>query len=169
MEIDYSKFHQILSAMAIPNLSLINAIRSAADAIEQAVHYQWGHMGMCNCGHLAQELTHLSKSEIHEYALRAREGDWADQVAAFCPTSKLPMDLLISTMLDAGLTREDLHHLERLSDPAVIQQFPVEERNLVYNRKEDVVRYMSVWADMLEQIMLKEIALPILSHQVTVQ
>ena len=43
---------------------LIEAIRNTAKKLETGAPYQWGHMGSCNCGNLAQEITDLSEKEI---------------------------------------------------------------------------------------------------------
>ncbi|MDN5199834.1 hypothetical protein QQ008_00630 [Fulvivirgaceae bacterium BMA10] len=145
--------------MAKANLNLIEAIRKAAQKIKNSKHYQWGHMGSCNCGHLAQEITKLSKSQIHEYAMR-KYGDWTEQCMDYCPTSRYPMDLVISTMLDAGLDIDDLKNLERLSDREVLKTFPIEERNLRHNVKQDVVKYMMAWAKLLEEQLIQHISLP---------
>ena len=101
--------------MARPNLELIDALRRTARKLNQGAPYQWGHMGGCNCGNLAQELTKLSKDQIHTYAMQ-RYGDWNGQVDDYCATSLMPIDLVISEMLGAGLMLEDLKHLEKLSD-----------------------------------------------------
>jgi hypothetical protein len=145
--------------MAKPNLTLIKALRKTAQKLEQGSSYQWGHMGSCNCGNLAQELTHYTKAQIHEYALRSRSGDWSEQTQAYCPTAKLPLDWVIDAMLDAGLTSTDLQHLERLSDKQVLQRLPLEERFLKHNQRDDVVKYLRVWADMLEEEWLKSLPL----------
>jgi hypothetical protein len=50
--------------MAKSNPELINALRETADRLEQGAHYEWGHMGRCNCGHLVQTLTWMSDYEI---------------------------------------------------------------------------------------------------------
>lgn len=118
----------------------------------------WGHMGSCNCGNLAQEITKLTKADIHAYAMRGH-GDWADQINYFCPTSGMPMDLLISEMLNAGLDREDLVHLERLSDQQVLRQLPPEERNLRHNYRDDVVKYLMAWASLMEEQLTEKINL----------
>jgi hypothetical protein len=108
-------------------------------------------MGACNCGNLAQELTSLSKGEIHEYAMRGR-GDWSEQVNSFCPTSAFPMDLLISELIGHGLSLEDLIHLERLTDQEVLAQIPLPIRhNLQHNRKDHVATYMEAWAFLLSE------------------
>ena len=135
--------------MATANLLLIEAIRKAAVKIETGEEYEWGHMGACNCGHLAQELTRYSKNEIHEYAMR-KHGDWTEQSIDFCDTSKQPIDLLISEMMNSGLAIEDISYLEKLSDPKVIAALPAELKHPKHNRKEDVVLYMKTWASVLE-------------------
>jgi hypothetical protein len=78
--------------MAHANPELIQALRRTAQKLSIGNPYQWGHMGSCNCGNLAQELTQLTKAQIHEFAMQGR-GDWREQVEEFCPTSGLPMDL----------------------------------------------------------------------------
>ena len=92
--------------MARTSQKLIEALRKAAEQIEIDHQYQWGHMGCCNCGYVAQSITSLSSDEIHDYALRGH-GDWSEQVEAFCPTSKFPMDLLISELVGSGLTLQE--------------------------------------------------------------
>lgn len=142
--------------MAQPTPFLINALRKTARKLIQGAPYQWGHMGSCNCGNLAQEITQLSKAEIHEYALQTRFGDWSEQTAEFCPTSNLPIDLVISEMLNVGLTRTDLKNLERLTDKQVLKKLPDNERCLKHNKRDDVVKYMYAWADLLEETLLTE-------------
>jgi len=135
--------------MARANPVLIAAIEKTTFNLSKGAPYQWGHMGACNCGNLAQELTKLTKSEIHLYAMQ-RCGDWNDQILEFCPSSGYPMDLMVQKMLDSGLTLEDLSHLERLSDPEILATIPKTTRdNLCKNSREDVVLYMQNWAKLL--------------------
>jgi len=128
---------------------LVTALRSAANNIAQGSHYEWGHMGSCNCGHLAQQLTDKSKAEIHRYAME-KHGDWAEQVLDFCPTSGMSMDWLISELTSYGLTTRDLIDLERLSKEEVLKKAGVV--HLEKNQKEDVVLYMNSWASLLEEV-----------------
>jgi hypothetical protein len=144
--------------MAKPNHSLIQAIRRAANKISTGNSYHWGNMGNCNCGHLAQELTNLSASQIHEQALK-KYGDWEIQCIEYCPKSKLPIDTIITTMLEAGLDLEDIQNLERLSDKTILNRLPERRSNLRYNIKEDVVTYLNTWANMLEEKLLENIKL----------
>ena len=149
--------------MAKPTPELIEALRKTARKLAHSPHYQWGHMGSCNCGHLVQEVTHLSKAQIHDYALRTRGGDWSEQAMDYCPTSGYLMDQVISIMLDVGLEVTDFKHLEQLSDKQVLRSLPEEERNLLHNRRDDVVKYLHAWARLLEEQWLSQIQLPRLS------
>lgn len=145
--------------MARPNPELIDALRRTARKLKDGAPYQWGHMGGCNCGNLAQELTRLNKDQIHRYAME-RYGDWNEQVDDYCTTSEMPIDLIINEMLNAGLALEDLKHLEKLDDREILRQLPLEARHLRHNVRDDVVLYMNTWADLLEEKLLQKITLP---------
>lgn len=144
--------------MARASVSVITTLRKTADSIESSSTYQWGHMGACNCGFLAQEITRLRKDEIHNRAMNGH-GDWTEQLNDYCPTSGLPMDELISKMIEFGFDSADLKHLERLSDKNILQLLPYEERFLKHNNKADVAKYLRTWANLLEAELLSEISL----------
>ncbi|MCG8311029.1 MAG: hypothetical protein MI975_26820 [Cytophagales bacterium] len=144
--------------MAKPSIDLIRALRNTAGKLERSSDYQWGHMGSCNCGFLAREVTKLNKHEIHERAMH-RHGDWNEQLNDYCPTSGWPMDDLISELLKAGLSIDDLKHLERLSDPTILGHVPSGKKYLRHNHKADVVEYLAAWAGMLENEMAETIRL----------
>lgn len=144
--------------MAKPSPELIEHIRNAAKKIDSSNIYQWGHMGACNCGFLAQEITKISKADIHSRAMQ-KYGDWNEQVDDYCPSSGLPMDELICELLNAGLDSDDLKELEKLSNKKVLLRMPFERRYLLPNRKEDVVLYMNQWADLLEDLMIEKVNL----------
>jgi hypothetical protein len=136
--------------MARPTRDLISALRSTADRLESTTSYQWGHMGMCNCGHLAQAATGLTAAEIHSAAL-AREGDWEHQAVDYCATSGQLIDHILAAMFALGLTREDVRHLEKLSDDAVLRSLPTGRRYLRFNQRDDVIEYIRAWADVLDR------------------
>lgn len=142
--------------MARASIELVNILRQTANRLRRSSDYQWGHMGLCNCGFLAQEVTQLKKDEIHRRAMM-NHGDWNEQLNDYCPTSGLPMDDLISNLLAAGFDVDDLKHLERLSSPEVLAL--VEERHLVRNNKNDVILYLDRWAELLENKILMSINL----------
>jgi len=136
--------------MARVSAELIAAFRKTITKLKNNAPYEWGHMGACNCGNLVQEITRLSKAEIHQYAMQ-KSGDWNDQLIDYCPTSGYPMDLMISKLIEAGLTIDELKHLERLSDPKVLSLIELPKKHqLQKNRKEDVILYLETWTIILE-------------------
>ncbi|UII26682.1 hypothetical protein LVD15_25865 [Fulvivirga maritima] len=149
--------------MARASSDLIVAIKNTASKLEQSAIYQWGHMGSCNCGFLAQELTRLSKSEIHSRAMQ-KYGDWNEQLNDYCPTSGLLMDDLISEMLHYGLDTDDLKHLEKLSSPKVLNYLP-KGTYLKHNVKQDVIMYLRAWANQLEDELLSRIKISELNQR----
>ncbi|MFZ1806473.1 MAG: hypothetical protein WAU36_04595 [Cyclobacteriaceae bacterium] len=142
--------------MAKANFEIINVLRATAKTLESSSHYQWGHMGTCNCGFLTQEVTRLTKKEIHTRAMEGH-GDWNEQLNDYCPTSGLRMDDLISDLLDFGFDIDDLRHLEKLSDPKVLQ---AAGRHLSHNNQQDVITYLNSMAGLLESELLAKIKLP---------
>lgn len=141
--------------MARPNSEIIQLLRKTAESIQNSTDYQWGHMGACNCGHLAQNITMKSKAEIHMSAMQGI-GDWNDQLNDFCPGSGLPFDQIVQEMLAIGFSVKDLMSLEYLNDKKVLELLPT-GIHLVKNKREDVITYLSTWADMLEEEMHESI------------
>ncbi len=134
--------------MAQASKKLVMALRETALKLSEGNLYQWGHMGSCNCGNLAQTLTNLSKAEIHNFAME-RYGDWSDQIREYCPNSGLPIDWIIDEMIRNGLNTQDLINLERLSDDNVLKHLPGGKRYLNKNNRADVVVYLETWANLL--------------------
>jgi hypothetical protein len=143
--------------MAQPTLQIIDALRKTVKQLENGNRYEWGHMGSCNCGNLAQTITSFSRAEIQKYALEKR-GDWSEQLTDYCPTSGFPMDLMIQKMIDFGFSKQDLHHLEWLSDTDILLKMNVSYLNR--NLKSDTILYLKTWANMLEDVLIDNIKLP---------
>lgn len=141
---------------------VIVSLRAAAMKLQSEDHYQWGHMGFCNCGYLAQEISGKQPQEIHKSALQ-KPGDWRDQLREYCPGSGLPMDEIISIMEDAGFSVQDLINLERLDDHSVLQR--VGRGTLSHNRKQDVIDYLNAWATICEEQWLGSVKLPNLKSE----
>ncbi|MCC5933440.1 MAG: hypothetical protein LAT75_02920 [Candidatus Cyclonatronum sp.] len=143
--------------LTTPNLTLIDTLRETAKRLEAGADYNWCHMGRCNCGHLAQTITRLSPAEIHEMAL-LKAGDWSTQSVEHCTSTGYTIDHIIETMLELGLTRQDIVHIERLSDQRVLVRIPLERRKVMnHKNREDVVLYMRSFADMLEDELLSTV------------
>jgi hypothetical protein len=154
--------------MARASIEIIQVLRQTALHLEQSNNYQWGHMGLCNCGFLAQEITHLQKQDIHTAAMQGC-GNWSEQLNDYCPHSGLPMDHVIAQMLHLGFDTDDLKHLEKLSDRRILEQFPLAQRNLHHNAKADVVNYIRRWADLLESELIEHVMLPsFISNEATI-
>jgi glycine/D-amino acid oxidase-like deaminating enzyme len=135
--------------MAIANLPLIHALRETADRLESGAAYNWAHFGRCNCGHLAQTLTRLDAAEIHRRARRELI-EWSEIPEDYCGSTGYHLDHVIDTLLEIGLNRDDVRHLEDLSDRAVLERLPGGFRWLERNSRENAVAYMRAWADLLE-------------------
>ena len=136
--------------MARASLALVHALRTTAARLETSASYAWGHLGMCNCGHLVQTLCALPPARIHALALE-RTGDWEQLANDYCPTSGYAIDDVIGALVEAGLTTSDVGHLEKLDDPAVLGALPGGHRWLRRNDRDDVVAYLRTWAALLER------------------
>lgn len=136
--------------MAYANVELVRTLRRTAARLREGAGYQWGHLGMCNCGHLAQTLTGLPKAEIHAAAL-VLGGEWEDRVRDYCPTSGYAIDEIIRAMLEHGFDASDLADLEDLRDDRILRRLPSGRRHLQRNQRADVIEYLETWAKMLEE------------------
>ena len=87
-------------------------------------------------------------------------GDWSEQLNHYCPVNGLPINDVISELIEFGFDIDDLKHLERLSDGRVLWALASDERDLKHNVKCDVVKYMKTWADLLEDSLLKDVEVP---------
>ena len=136
--------------MAYANAELIRSLRTTATRLREGSDYQWGHLGMCNCGQLVQTITGEDRHHIHRAAL-ARGGQWDDRVREYCPDSGHSIDTIIRMLLDQGLTTGDLADLEGLSDDRILRRLPSGRRYLERNQREDVIEYLETWADLLDE------------------
>jgi hypothetical protein len=134
--------------MARPTVELIRALRVTATRLSHGANYKWSDFANCNCGNLVQSVTNLSPRVIYEAAFK-RSGDWGEQAREFCPSSGYPIDYVLERLFTLGLAPEDVRHLERLSDDRVLRELGVQE--LAYTQREDVIRYMQAWANLLER------------------
>jgi hypothetical protein len=136
--------------MAKPSLELVNALRETARRLRSGAHYAWGHHGACNCGHLLQVVTRLTKEEILQYA-HTGNGEWTELAEEYCNTSHVPLSLLISELRKLGLTSTDIHNIEYLQDKQVLNCLPGGFRWLQRNVRSDVIIYMDTFANLLEE------------------
>lgn len=142
--------------MANPNVELIAALRETARRLKNGAPYAWGNHGTCNCGNLLQVITQYSKEEILYYA-HTGMGEWTELAEDYCVASNAPVGLLISSLMEKGLTPSDIHNIEYLHDREVLERLPGGFRWLKRNQREDVILYMETFAMLLEEKLLENI------------
>ena len=131
--------------------SLHEVLLITANRLESDTDYRWTHMGSCNCGHLAQTVTLHSAQTLHEIALQ-KAGDWSEQVREYCPTSGYPLDHIIQTLLQLGISQIELRDLERLANPKILSYVSKEKRrHLSFRNKNDVIIYLRAWAKKVQE------------------
>lgn len=145
--------------MAHPNLTLIGALRKAANNLRKGAPYAWGNHGACNCGHVLQVVTHLTKEEILRHA-HTGIGEWTEIAEEYCGVTDAPAYMLISKLEAIGLTPTDIHCLEYLEDKSVLKVLPGGFRWLQKNVREDVILYFETLAQMMEDRLLQSIDIP---------
>jgi hypothetical protein len=148
--------------MANPTIELIQGLRAASKSLRSGAFYAWGHHGACNCGHLLQATTRLSKEEILSYA-HTGPGEWTEIAEESCAISGAPVGLLLAKLEQLGLTGTDIHEIEYLANKAVLHQLPGGFRWLKRNVREDVVVYFETFANLLEESLLQQ--LPPISYE----
>lgn len=135
--------------MANPNRPLIKALRETAVKLREGATYAWGNHGACNCGNLLQVITPLSRQEIMSYA-QTGIGEWTELASDYCGVTDAPVDLLLSKLIEVGLTPSDIHNLEYLDNRDVLENLPGGFRWLKRNERNDVIVYFETFADILE-------------------
>ncbi|MEO0481245.1 MAG: hypothetical protein AAF196_17390 [Planctomycetota bacterium] len=136
---------------------LARALRTTAERLEKGVRYEWGHVGRCNCGHVVQTLTDLDSTQIYR-AFGQELTEWSEHARAFCETSNTEVEGLFRTLHEAGLTHQDVLHLEYLSDPAVLRRLGSANLELRRNDPSDAARYLRALADLREEARAHETA-----------
>ena len=139
--------------MAKATIELITALRLTADNLRNGAYHSWGHHGACNCGNLVQSVTKFTKEEILQYA-HTGTGEWTELAMEYCATTNAPLTLVFAKLEEVGLTANDIHHIEYLSDAAVLKYLEGGFRWLKRNKREDAIAYFEAFANMLEEIWL---------------
>ena len=129
---------------------LINALRETAGRLSSGARYEWGHMGRCNCGHLLQTITNMSDFEIVK-SIDFELDEWSEYAKDYCEDTGHKVEDLFAALNDIGFSREDVIHLENLSDKRVLNQLSGGFRYLQRNNLDHVTLYLNTMADMLEK------------------
>ena len=111
---------------------LIDAIDAVIKELEAGtLSHNWREYHACNIGLIARVITGKSgkditdeltviKKDYSEAGLGSDNNHWSDYVEYFCPISGLSKVELFRTLQEVGMSREDMMHLEYLSDPKVL-------------------------------------------------
>ena len=68
---------------------------------------------------------------------------------AYCASSDYPVDHLVASLLELGLSRVDIGHLERLDDPELLRAIAPPRGRMDRHRRQDVVVYLRTMAEIL--------------------
>ena len=137
--------------MANSNPELITALRETAQRLSSGARYEWGHMGRCNCGHLVQTITEKSDYEIVK-TIDFQLDEWSEYANDYCPGTGQKVEDLFTALQNVGFSRQDVIHLENLSDKRVLRRLANgTPRYLRRNNIEHVTLYMHTMANMLEE------------------
>ena len=79
------------------------------------------------------------------------EGAWEPEDVGACQVSGASMDFVFYSLNRMGLKATDIKQLERLSDPEVRRRLGTENVYFPHHVRENVIRYLVEWADMLEE------------------
>lgn len=135
---------------------LINALVLAISSLEnKSVHYDWQRPCSCNCGVIAQAITGetpdvLAKEYINPVANLLANSDrkrftkkdgglfhpsWSDMAKQYCSMTGAPTTLIFKQLHGAGLTKDDILHLEFLSDKKICERAGIEMKPIVTEKK----------------------------------
>jgi len=119
-------------------VTLVEALTIVVTALKNdTIYYKWKDTNTCNCGLVAQAVTRTNKDELDELYLQPIASPiqvknkskfsptWSDMVAEYCPLTKEPVTEIFKKLFDAGMTREDIGHLEYLSDPEILEKINI--------------------------------------------
>ena len=93
--------------------------------------YEWGRMGQCNCGIVSQVALGESAKQVESAFEDSQvKGPWTDNLRVFdnrsmkktCSVTGQKVFDIVKTLFNQGFTKDELIHLEWLSDPKVRQR-----------------------------------------------
>lgn len=159
---------------------LINSLNIAIKSLQNdTVLYEWNKQSSCNAGIVAQavldktpeELTEMRKS-IFKIIPDEIEKTWKNAVKYGCSVTGKSMFEIITQLSEAGLTKEDIVHLEYLENPAILEKSGIEKENVYSNVKvrdekiETVVPHSNFFKRMLGKTETSITVKPIYEQQI---
>jgi hypothetical protein len=117
---------------------LINSLNIAIKSLQnETVLYDWNKQSSCNAGIVAQavldktpeELTEMRKS-IFKNIPEKLDNTWKNAIKYGCSVTGKSMFEIITQLSEAGLTKEDIVHLEYLENPAILEKSGIEKETI---------------------------------------
>ena len=151
---------------------LISSLKRALHALEKdLIHYRWEEQSSCNAGVVAQCVLNIDQEELEikrskvfrklEEIMRDRKetlaNTWQNAVKFTCPVTGKNVPEIFRDLEAAGLSAEDIVHLEYLNNPAILEESSIEKENYSYQKIVDVVEHTVVVKKFFGLISKKEI------------
>jgi hypothetical protein len=131
---------------------LINGLRLSISALtNDTIIYDWHQQESCNCGVVAQAITGIKRDklklkfseQISEKLNDIKYKDdkkvqltWRNAVKYLCPITGLSNIEILDRLHGAGLSKEDMVHLEYMNNPAILAKSGIETTTKVERQEE---------------------------------
>lgn len=114
---------------------LINSLNIAISSLKNdTIYYDWQRQSSCNAGIVAQAVLDKTPDEISK--LRSSlfknlpekvDNTWKNAIKHGCSVTGKSMFEIINQLTEAGLSKEDIVHLEYLENPAILERSGIEK------------------------------------------
>lgn len=139
---------------------LIKSLNSVIRALENdTVNYDWYGTSTCNCGVVSQALLGLQQNEFsdkitlnnlysHKWFEPKKEGglgyekNWKNAVKLWCPITNKPLKDIFIELNDAGLSADDICHLEFMENKAILAKSGIVTHREFYKDVQSGVNYV---------------------------
>lgn len=133
---------------------LIEALSLAIHALENnTIHYEWTHQESCNCGIVAQAVLGVNNVQLrdmwqgalsvmnkHKRDEEKIDPTWQNAVKRLCPITGEPMADVFRKLFNAGLTKEDIVHLEYMNNVAILKRSGIDTSQKYYESRTKKVK-----------------------------
>jgi hypothetical protein len=151
----------------------MNKLISAIDALiaglaNNTLNYNWIEADSCNCGLIAQAVTGLTQSslrleltELNKEFPDREDHTWKAMTNRICPITGVSENIIFKQLQEAGMTRENIIHLEYLSDPVILKKMRRDRKFIqrikdlftrpkkYYTKKQNLILYLTAWKEVL--------------------
>ena len=158
--------------------NLIKSLNIAIRALENdTVDYNWNVQEQCNCGVVSQAILGLHVDEFHQKVKsnnlfshkmfdkkdvggEQRPKTWKNAVKAWCPIANKPFKTIFTELTDAGLSPDDICHLEYMENKAILDKAGI-STVITYNKDVQVGTNYAPSTSFLGKLFGKKIAVPV--------